>query len=68
MLLPAGVTQLVDRGAEQGDPLGSVRCGLCIMKAVGRLAARLEELGAPLYDAWFLDDGHWSCRPEHVET
>ena len=60
----------MDRGAEQGDPLGSLYCGLTIGKVMARTRQRLqEELGAQpaVADAWFMDDGQIFCKPELVD-
>ena len=52
--LPSGQAYYVDRGIEQGDPLGPAYCGL----VMGRIArdARITA-GGPLVDLWYLDDG-----------
>ena len=68
--LPGGGTLLVDRGAEQGDPLGSLYCGLVIALTMERVRRKLEEtLGEKpaLADAWFMDDGQVFCKPELVD-
>jgi len=68
--LPGGGKQTSDRGAEQGDPLGSVQCVLVIALVMARtrerLSSELGEAAANFGDAWFMDDGQVFCRPELV--
>ena len=60
----------VDRGAEQGDPLGSIQCGLVLALVMERVRSRLlAERGREgvFADAWFMDDGQIFCKPELVD-
>ena len=68
--LPGGGKLAVDRGAEQGDPLGSLYCGLVIAMVMERTRERLgverPDL-AEFADAWYMDDGQLVCAPEAVD-
>ena len=44
ILLPCGRTVLSDRGAEQGDPMGSLFCGLVIARVISKVPARMSEV------------------------
>ena len=70
MHLPGGGKMAVDRGAEQGDPLGSLYCGLVLALVLERtrerLAAECPE-HANFADAWYMDDGQLFCVPEAVD-
>ena len=63
MQLPSGEVVFVDRGAEQGDPLGALFCEMVLTGVVKRIRARLNEIhkqSCPephVVDAWFMDDG-----------
>ena len=73
--LPSGGVAFVDRGAEQGDPLGSLYCALVLADVASRTrAAMTQELqnegiqcNAPFLDAWYMDDGEVFCKPAFVE-
>ena len=56
----------IDRGAEQGDPLGSVYCALVIADVLEIVRDRLREKGIQVFDVWYMDDGQIFCDPEHV--
>ena len=68
MILPSGAVTRIDRGAEQGDPLGPIYCGLVLAKVVERARITLREKGIQMFDAWFLDDGQLVCIPDHVDA
>ena len=52
--LPSGEVYYVDRGIEQGDPLGPAYCGL----VMGRIARDTRAaVGGAVVDLWYLDDG-----------
>ena len=54
----------VDRGAEQGDPLGPLLCALALARVVTRTRARcLLEFA----DVWFMDDGQIVTRSSSVD-
>ena len=79
VLLPNGDEHLANRGAEQGDPDGSLQCGAVIALARRRAreafrvalaaAAGPGELPPPslAFDAWYADDGQGIMRPERLE-
>ena len=72
--LPSGGVHMVDRGAEQGDPLGNVFCALVLAGVAQRAKLRVQtQLANPddnpgFLDAWYIDDGQLFCRPELVDT
>jgi hypothetical protein len=64
--LPSGDLLEVDRGAEQGDPLGPIYCALVLLQVAERARATLlGNQGDPihLFDAWYLDDGQYVSAP-----
>ncbi len=66
--LPDGNVHLVDRGAEQGDPLGSAYCALVVALVMQRTRERLKEQCGDdktlqLADVWYMDDGQVFCHP-----
>jgi len=72
--LPGGDWVQIDRGAEQGDPLGSLYCALVLADVLSRTRSRLAteraEQGATsasFWDAWFMDDGQLICEPSLVD-
>ncbi|CAK0854119.1 unnamed protein product, partial [Prorocentrum cordatum] len=61
VFLPNGGSVEVDRGAEQGDPFGSTRCGATLRRRVSE--ARVALAGAvQVWDCWFAGDGQVFCR------
>ena len=79
--LPSGGVKWVDRGAEQGDPLGSILCGLVVIDVMIRTRARVQkclededgyahlshDVVLRLFDAWFMDDGQVVLAPNLVD-
>jgi len=79
--LPSGGVKWVDRGAEQGDPLGSILCGLVVIDVMIRTRARVQkclededgyahlshDVVLRLFDAWFMDDGQVVLPPNLVD-
>ena len=63
VLLPSGEWVLVDRGAEQGDPLGSLYCGLTLVRVMGKVRARMDVGDAAFFDMWYMDDGQVLIDP-----
>ena len=76
--LPSGEIRLLDRGAEQGDPLGNLYCALVLggvsmrtrqqvqtSLAAASLPAQPEPTG--YLDAWYADDGEALALPERVD-
>lgn len=60
-ILPDGSEFLFDRGAEQGEPLGSVKASLPLGDARARVAS--SGVAAHVVDEWFIDDGQLVCAP-----
>ena len=68
--MPDGTEYKVDRGAEQGDPLGSLKAALTLAKALGRTRERMRATRGeePAYaDMWYIDDGQVFIAPELVD-
>ena len=65
--LPSGAKLCVDRGAEQGDPLGSVYCALVLADALEIVRERLRAKGVDIFDLWYMDDGQIICDALHVD-
>ena len=57
MHFPSGAKLCVDRGAEQGDPLGSVYYALVLADAPEIVRERLRAKGVDIFDFWSVDDG-----------
>ena len=66
--LPSGASMRVDRGAKQGDPLGSVYCALIIADVVEIVRERLSANGINIFDLWYMDDGQIFCEAVHVDA
>ena len=70
--LPSGGTHAAGRGAEQGDPHGSLQCGLVLARRAREAAASLREhfqsdrMGC--FHVWYADDGQAFCRPGQVDA
>ena len=67
ILLPSGAEVSVNRGVAQGDLFGPVYCALVLAAVAERTINSCQERGAPLQDAWFLDDGQLSCDPSDID-
>ena len=67
--LPSGRVHRAGRGAEQGDPHGSLQAGLvlarCVRRALADVAAQRGEQPRA-FSMWFADDGQIICRPADV--
>jgi len=65
--LPCGEAHRARRGAEQGDPHGSIQCGVVVAAVVREaMAAMAQQKGAgPVgcFSFWYCDDGQAVCRP-----
>ncbi|CAK0794862.1 unnamed protein product [Prorocentrum cordatum] len=59
VILPPVQSLLVDRGAEQGDPLGPLLCAAALARVLARTPA---QGGVPFADVWFVDDGQIVTR------
>ena len=55
--LPCGTWTSVDRGAEQGDPLGPLYCALTLLDCAAAARAACKRAGFWCWDAWYMDDG-----------
>ena len=67
-LFASGADLRIDRGAEQGDPLGSVYCALVISDVCEIVRERLHVKGIDIFDLWYMDDGHIICDAVHVDA
>ena len=71
VILPCGRVIWSNRGAEQGDPLGSLHCGLVLINVVketrDRMRASLGVDGEIFFDAWYMDDGQIILHPSHAD-
>ena len=68
VVLPSGGVLRINRGAEQGDPLGPIYCALVLARVAARTRATLQAQGIEFFDAWFFDDGQFMCRPEDADA
>ena len=55
--MPGGDQMRIDRGAEQGDPLGSVYCAVVLADAIDTVRAKLQIKCVDVFDLWYMDDG-----------
>ncbi len=71
IFLPSGAKHQTKRGAEQGDPLASLQCGLvlarCVREAMAEVSRRKGLTQAGVFDFWFADDGQLICRAQDVD-
>ena len=77
VVLPSGEVRLLDRGAEQGDPLGNLYCALVLagvsmrtrQKVQLALAATPATSQQPVgyLDAWYADDGQALMLPQRAD-
>ena len=69
--LPSGDVHRARRGAEQGDPHGSLQCGVVLANVVHSTSeemARRKDLRSPgCFSFWYCDDGQAICRPPDVD-
>jgi hypothetical protein len=68
VILPSGDELRIDRGAEQGDPMGPIYCALVLARVAARARAACSAQGTEFFDAWYLDDGQLICRPSHADA
>ncbi len=78
--LPCGETICVDRGAEQGDPLGPLQCALVLGDVADRARqafqggtddhdpADQQALRMQYLDAWYMDDGQVFIQPALLDS
>ena len=64
VVLPCGTSIWIDRGAEQGNPLGPIYCALTLARMMSKVRATLQQGGVGFFDAWFMDDGQLVCQPD----
>ena len=57
VVLPCGEEICVDRGAEQGDPLGPAYCGFVLADVVEAAVASMGGHAKSLLDVWYMDGG-----------
>ena len=71
ILLPSGGVHRAHRGAEQGDPHGSLQCGVVLAEVAREATAefvRRKGSDRPgCFTAWYCDDGQAVCRPVDVD-
>jgi hypothetical protein len=71
IFLPGGETHHARRGAEQGDPLGSLQCGVVLADVTQEALADFSRRKASdlpgCFAAWYCDDGQAVCRPADVD-
>ena len=71
--LPCGGSLEIDRGAEQGDPLGSIFCALVLGMVTKRVREKLiaetppGETKPAFFDVWYMDDGQVVMDPTLVD-
>ena len=75
VFLPDGGVHRASRGAEQGDPHGSLQCGVVLADVAqealadyARQKTSAGELSASCFAAWYCDDGQVFCRPTDVDA
>ena len=66
--LASGEAVEIDRGAEQGDPLGGLYCAAVLAPVAGTAAAAVGDTGGWVWDAWYMDDGQVVLPARCVET
>ena len=64
MVLADGSEHSFNRGAEQGEPLGSLKAALPLGDARGRVAATRPQR---VCDEWYIDDGQLVCAPAMLD-
>ena len=68
--LPSGRLYRAGRGAEQGDPHGSLQAGLVLARRVRRATAIVNSTRwgrEGYFSCWFADDGQVLCRPIQLD-
>ena len=68
--LPSGRLHHAGRGAEQGDPHGSLQAGLVLARRVRRATAIVNSTRwgrEGYFSFWFADDGQVFCRPIQLD-
>lgn len=66
--LPSGEILQVDRGAEQGDPLGPLYCAVVLADVMQRVRQRCDETGINFADFWYMDDGQILCKAADADA
>jgi hypothetical protein len=71
IFLPGGEVHRARRGAEQGDPHGSLQCGVVLADVAEEAMAefcRRKATDLPgCFAAWYCDDGQVICRPADAD-
>ena len=57
----------MNRGAEQGDPVGPIYCAVVLTLVLDRAKSKLDSTGINITDVWYMDDGQVVCEPGDVE-
>ena len=69
--LPSGDIHHARRGAEQGDPLGSLQCGVVLADVVHEASSEMQRRKGTeqpgCFSFWYADDGQVVCRPADVD-
>ena len=72
VVLPCGLSSFTNRGAEQGDPLGSAKTAITLAvacsKAFETLREQLPDGASPGVQSWFIDDGQLIVEPRLADT
>ena len=70
LMFPNGKTTEVDRGAEEGDPLGPLFCGLVLAGVRRRVSERMrnEAPDVQYHDVWYMDDGQVFITPSGADV
>ena len=69
--MPCGDSHRAHRGAEQGDPLASLQCGVVLADVVAEATAEMQRRkgGGPLgcFSFWYCDAGQVARRPADMD-
>ena len=57
----------MDRGAEQGDPVGGIEAASALLGALEGAESELGGLGVAFFDTWYLDDGQLFCLVDDAD-
>ena len=64
--LPGGDTYSIDRGAEQGDPLGGLYCAAVLARVAAHASEAVRAAGGWVWDVWYMDDGQVVVPATHA--
>ena len=54
VVLPSGEWMEVDRGAEQGDPLGGMECAVVLAYVAAAARREVENAGGWIWEGWYM--------------